>query len=275
MGYYRVSDIIKRKGVGKMIQDHIYIHLDTTSNSLFSTGLTMADFIEADVEKPENILLLDPQASEGEYEPHTGLKVIRGQHQVERYFISKSKQREAQIKWIDFKDIDLLQQLTAMEVAELLYFGHMNTQLHSPFFYKLQNNFVYFEKPDKKNKVYYRQLDAFYNLLGHHLQKLVYERINRRKGFFKAPTEVATVPEKSLKVMRPLFQEGIIFDTRQETAIDGTYCIPLYITEDHVKTISNKLLKKENHIGNIIYHVQKASWSVELIEWDSITTIIT
>ena len=48
-----------------------------------------------------------------------------------------------EIKWIDFSDVTMLKELTPLEISELLYFGHMKNSLHSPFFYKLQNDFVF------------------------------------------------------------------------------------------------------------------------------------
>ncbi|MGE9502105.1 hypothetical protein ACQP3D_27360, partial [Escherichia coli] len=91
----------------------------------------------------------------GEYESHTGLKVIRGTENIQRFFSSSRNRRGFdELKWIDFTDLTMLKELTPLEISELLYFGHMKTHLHSPFFYKLQNNFVYFDLNDQLNRIY-------------------------------------------------------------------------------------------------------------------------
>ncbi len=57
--------------------ESVYVHIDTTSNAVLTKGLTATDFANSIVHFPQNLLLLDPSASAGEYESHTGLKVIR------------------------------------------------------------------------------------------------------------------------------------------------------------------------------------------------------
>lgn len=126
--------------------ESVYVHIDTTSNAVLTKGLTATDFANSIVHFPQNLLLLDPSASAGEYESHTGLKVIRGTENIQRFFSSSRNRRGFdELKWIDFTDLTMLKELTPLEISELLYFGHMKTHLHSPFFYKLQNNFVYFD----------------------------------------------------------------------------------------------------------------------------------
>ena len=65
------------------------------------------------------------------------------------------------MRWIDFTDLTMIKELSALEISELLYLGHMKTHLHSPFFYKLQNNFVYFDLGDDLLRVYYRYMKNF------------------------------------------------------------------------------------------------------------------
>ena len=81
------------------------------------------------------------------------------------------------MKWIDFKDYDVLQRLTPNEISELLYFGHMKNQLRSPFFYQLQNSFAFFELTKKAES----QLSKKVMTTDEYL-KLGLQLINKRKG---------------------------------------------------------------------------------------------
>ena len=124
----------------------IYIHLDTTSNIVLTQGINAGDFHRGIVHPPKNILLLNPSSELGEFENHTTMKIIRGEAAVSQFLQNLSKNRLLlENKWIDFTDLAMLKELTPLEISELLYFGHMKTHLYSPFFYKLQNNFVYFD----------------------------------------------------------------------------------------------------------------------------------
>ena len=70
----------------------------------------------------------------------------------------------------------MVKELTPLEISELLYFGHMKTHLHSPFFYKLQNNFVYFDLKDQRSRVYYRYLEEYYRILADKITHIVLEK---------------------------------------------------------------------------------------------------
>ena len=78
----------------------------------------------------------------------------------------------------------------------------MKTHLHSPFFYKLQNNFVYFDLKDQRSRVYYRYLEEYYRILADKITHIVLEKINDRLSFFKRPTPVSKLDLNLLKDLR-------------------------------------------------------------------------
>ncbi len=55
----------------------------------------------------------------------------------------------------------------------------MKTHLHSPFFYKLQNNFVFFDLQDGLTRVYYRYLDEFYRILADKITRVCLRQTKR------------------------------------------------------------------------------------------------
>ncbi|MGC2986430.1 hypothetical protein ACPTJT_14310, partial [Enterococcus faecium] len=65
--------------------ESVYVEFDTTSNAVITKGLTRTDFANSNVHFPQNLLLLDPTATAGEYESHTGLKVIRATENIQRF----------------------------------------------------------------------------------------------------------------------------------------------------------------------------------------------
>ena len=77
--------------------------------------------------------------------------------------------------------MEFLHQLTPQEIADLLYISHANTHLHSPFFYKLQNNFIFLNLAQDFTKVYYRKMDDFYQQLSYQLMNQMSEEIDSFK----------------------------------------------------------------------------------------------
>ena len=75
------------EGDGNLL-DLIYVHIDVTSNAVLSKGITHSDFVRSIVHHPQNLLLLDPSAEAGEYDMHSGLKIIRGEKRQSLFSIA-------------------------------------------------------------------------------------------------------------------------------------------------------------------------------------------
>ncbi|EQA5429012.1 hypothetical protein ACX35D_002097 [Enterococcus hirae] len=245
------------------MSESVYVHIDTTSNAVVTKGLTISDFSNNIVHFPQNLLLLDPSENAGEYESHTGLKVIRGTENIQRFFSSaRNHNHSSDLKWIDFNDLTMLKELTPLEISELLYFGHMKTHLHSPFFYKLQNNFVYFDLNDQLERIYYRYLDEFYRIFANKLSIILSKKINEKKSFFKRDIPVEKISVELLKNMRNLMQEGIIFSFEQGGLIDNDYHIPIYVIEDYIWKLKGTRYLDEEAIGTLVYHAEEKRWEL-------------
>ena len=244
--------------------ESVYVHIDTTSNAVLTKGLTSRDFSNGIVHFPKNLLLLDTSATAGEYESHTGLKVIRGTENIQQFFSSvRNRNRSGDLKWIDFSDLTMLKELTPLEISELLYFGHMKTHLHSPFFYKLQNNFVYFDLNDQLGRIYYRYLDEFYRIFANKLSTILFEKINEKKSFFRRDIPVENISVDLLKDMRNLMQEGIIFSFEQGGLVNDEYRIPIYVIEDYIWKLKGTRYREEEAIGTLVYQVADRQWKLE------------
>lgn len=249
----------------------IYIHLDMISNAVLSKGLSLADFQQAMSHQPENILLLNPASDEGEYETHTGLRIIRSKQKVNQYLTLAARRHDQDVKWLDFNDLHLLKQLTPVEISELLYFGHAKTHLHSPFFYKLQNNYVFLNLSDEVNKIYYRYLDDFYQVLALRLVNELRSHLNERRGLFRrAAVNVAPLPLEILQRLRPILQEGIVFHFGKLTQLNSDYQIPIYLVEDQLRNVEELHYNQHMKMGTLIYQSAKQNWRIELEDWDSL-----
>lgn len=239
----------------------IYVHIDTTSNAVLSRGVHAADFVSGVVHQPKNILLLDPSSNYGEFDSHTGMKIIRGSEAVTNFFGEIGKRRSGEeIKWIDFNDPQMLKELTPLEISELLYFGHTKTHLHSPFFYKLQNNFVYFDLQDQLSRIYYRYLDEFYRILANSLTNAVSDKLNEKKSFFRKATAIEKLDFELLKELKMPFQDGVIFCFESGKQDETEFRIPIYIVEDDGLKTPDESHKNHLQIGELIYSKDQQTW---------------
>ena len=247
--------------------DLLYVRIDTTSNAILTQGITSKDFYQGIVHQPKNLLLLNPSSGLGEFEPHTAMRVIRGEAATNHYFQLMNKSTPSDDnKWIDFNDLAMLKELSPLEISELLYFGHMKTHLHSPFFYKLQNNFVFFDLNDFIARTYYRYLDEFYRILSNKLTHLTLEALNEKRGFFRKPKPVERISIETMRTLRDILREGIAFSLKQATQTDGSYRIPIYIVGDTRFHLSADSLKKDQWIGDLSYDTHAKNWKINIDE---------
>ena len=71
----------------------VYVHIDTTSNAVLSRGINPVSFYQGIVHQPKNLLLLDPSSDYGEYESHTGMKILKGEEAVKHWPVTESRKQ--------------------------------------------------------------------------------------------------------------------------------------------------------------------------------------
>lgn len=244
-----------------MPSETTYVHLDTITNAVLSKGFTMNEYKDA-VKRPiKNILLLNAPKGVGELDPHTGFRMIRGIARIQEYFERSQHVIDDSSKWIDFESVELMRQLTPVEISELLYIAHAYTHLHSPFYYKLQNNYIHLTLPEAMTKVYYRNLDQFYSLLSINITTNMEKKINdkRNKFIFKKTKMITRIPVSEVKDLLPLLKEGVVFSFKKLKIKQEIYEIPIYLAEDRLKFVDRDFPEKDL-LGNLCFDEKKQNW---------------
>ncbi|WP_439443010.1 hypothetical protein ACSMFR_10960 [Listeria aquatica] len=244
-------------------QKSIYIHMDNVINNVVTSGITFCDFMQGVPAPPENILLIKHHFKDTSYNAHTAF------HYLESNDLKQLKQAPL-IKfnnfcWVDFEDIELVNQLSPQEVAELLYLAHTGRHLRSPFYYKLQNNFVYLTKKDGRyNKVYYRNMNHFYVVLSQAItrktEEIIHEKSflmpNRRKS-------VALPPSDLLKKMMKYFKEGACISFAHAEKSRTQLRVPVGIEFDEELSEledSPEELTYNEVVAELVYDLRRSEW---------------
>ncbi|SEL12231.1 hypothetical protein SAMN04488700_0467 [Carnobacterium iners] len=244
-----------------MISDYIYVHLDGVTNSVLCKGIIFKNYDEIIRKIPENILLLNASKDIGEFEPHTGFQMIHGVEKVRNYLKDNIDGNSSYaFKCIDFESMELLRQLTPVEISELLYVAHAHTHLHSPFYYKLQNNYIYLSMTDNFKKIYFRYLEQFYDFLNDSLTKSLELKCNEKKKFFQKETKIQPAPKELIRQLIPLLREGVLFSFTQIQVQQQICEIPIFLVEDRLRDL-NQVFSKKDLIGTIYYDKNQSKWS--------------
>lgn len=246
-----------------MNADLIYVHLETVSNLILSYGISMQDFASSLKRFPNHLLLLPPVDPDAALDTHTGFNTVSGKEEIQAYFNDKRKLAR---KWLDFRQSLYLEQLTSQEIAELLYLGHANTHLASPFYYKLQNDYVYLSLPDQMIKTYYRHLDHFYKVLNHSLKRHLQEKIPDTWFLFRRRASVADIDPVILRQLQPVFIDGALFAFQEVGLRQREIHIPIYYLNSRLKIVDDEWLNaSQEKVAELIYDQGMQKWRLSVI----------
>lgn len=248
-------------------KDFIYVHLDSVSNSVLSKEINFSSYKNIVQQPLKNLLLLNATKDIGEYDSHTGFRVIRGAQKVEEFLDSEDYHIYIKKlgKWIDFQNLELLHELTPVEISELLYIAHAYTSLHSPFYYKLQNNFILLTLSEGFTKIYCRDLTLFYDFLAHEMTDKLNECINEKRILFKKQKKIAKIPVELTHELTPLLREGAALSFAKVTSRDTVSEIGVYLVEDRVRNLRSQM-KESELMSLVLYDHKKQEWSIKELQ---------
>lgn len=146
------------------IRDVIYVHLNEKDRYVLSYGIEFKEFVQSLGDPINHLLLLKHRFDDGDFNMHTMLDY------VPRKRVMKLAEEDVygygDFCWIDFEEMEGLDEIPGQVLAELLYLGHVKDPLKPPFYSYLGNSYAYLAHDDGWfNKTYYRDLNHFYTLL--------------------------------------------------------------------------------------------------------------
>ncbi|WP_283679333.1 hypothetical protein [Lentilactobacillus sp. Marseille-Q4993] len=245
----------------------LFINTNPIANMIMSSGITAADFMNGLEELPDNVILLDGNrnAANG-YNSHSRFELLRGSGDLRRYLL---RDPHTEKKIIDFASEESLNSLTAYEIAELLYLGHMQTPMSSrPFSSKLLNRYIYLTDGDGLLRTYYRRFSEFNHILEIAIKRKLREIHNSRRVFLR-PLAIKDIDNAMLIDLITRANDGlfIVFDSVSEK--HKKYPIPLRMLNNPeqlsavIKT--SRLMENTHPVGELTYDLAKSDWE---LEWD-------
>ncbi len=248
-------------------RDFIYLHKQEAEHFVASFGMDFFSFMQSLKEPPQNVLLLDHPFMDVEYDMHTQFNYVSFPF-YKKYYKENGKEY-GHISWIDFDDIEGLEELAPWEIAEILYIRHTFNHLRSPFYQKLNNRFVYLTLEDGfYNKIYYRYWNDFYHLIA----KLIPEHVEMNRperlwlGGKKRP-ENPIIPVDILKQLSPLLNEGVLISFHKSVQTRQSIEIPIWAVGDyrHEDELRDdlKVIYQKRQTVNLVYQKKSKEWVID------------
>ncbi len=210
---------------------HLYVHMNDVDQFVIYSGLSYKQFFTS-VEPMKNVLLLKHAYDDGSFNMHTQFDFISAEDMLP--FIKHLPDMKGDLCWVDFSGENSVNQLSPMEQAELLYFGHKREPLAAPFFSKLQNRYAFYASPsDKMTKVYFRFLGDSDLLIANLFNKMIREKEGAGSFWRKKPKKsIPTINPTVLRASRHFLKEGALLSLFRMEKSSG-YGIEIRMLSDY------------------------------------------
>lgn len=188
---------------------HLYIHVNEVEHFALFSGLSVQQFVRYFSDMPSLLLLKHPY-EDASFNIHTQLEFIV-EEQYHR-FLKEYAEHPAALCFLDFTDERKLNLLSPQEQAELLYIAHKKETLRSPFYYHLQNRFVYLtDEEEKTTKIYFRDSEDLYRLIASVFNQNISDK-TKSTAFWRKKNNVV-LPELSadkVEEYAKMYEDGVL-----------------------------------------------------------------
>ena len=136
--------------------------------------------------------------------------------------------------WIDFEEMEGLDEIPGQVLAELLYLGHVKEPLRPPFYSYLRNRYAYLAHDDGWfNKTYYRELNDFYLLLSQVIpMKLGAIKPEKNLLGLKRKKTYPFIDQHLLLSLKAYIKEGMVFSIKEMVQNRLRIELPIWVIGD-------------------------------------------
>ncbi|WP_225435386.1 hypothetical protein [Bacillus aerolatus] len=216
------------------MKELIYVHLNTAHQYAISYGIDFHDFVRSLSQELNHLLLLKHEFSGADFNMHTRLGYVDAADI--KSLLKEPIAEYGDFCWMDFDDMEGLNELEGREIAELLYLGHCKHHLRAPFYSKLNNRYAYLSEDDEWfNKTYYRYLPDFYSMLGQAISfKLGYFRSEKSFFALKKGTPFPSIPKEMIASFTDKMKEGMVISLTKTIQSRTKVEVPVWVVGDYI-----------------------------------------
>ncbi|WP_165444490.1 hypothetical protein [Lactiplantibacillus mudanjiangensis] len=252
--------------MSRLQRRYIYANLEKIDNLVFAYGIDQSDFVHGIKRLPDNLVsLVGLDDEQHAVNAHTGLNVINDENDIRRFLLQS---HPGQVKWMDYDEVGDLDFLTATEIAELLYLGHMNRPIRSPFNYKLRNHYVFLEQRNGGIKFYFYYISAFTHILNAAIIRHTLAAYRSRRMFMRS-IRVPRVPEKILKQLVQLMPDGLFIYFDQSMVRQRQLLVPVHteVNNDEIEVFDparSESRQRTHNVATLKFNLVTSVWELQV-----------
>lgn len=238
----------------RRLRDVFYINAFPENNELVYYGMQLNEFIKYNPVEINKLLILEGEYFGRGFRSKTKLQVVENDEMEE--FLGEDIYGYGDFAWVDFDNRENLEKLEPMELAELLYLGHMFKPINSPFFEKIQNRYAYLAHDDGWFcRLYCKEYSDFQEIICNKIIDTV--STSKRRKIYPFSDDVK-------KELLNLANDGLLIDFNNFAKYEKSIEVPIY-------TIG-KFLDMDEMYNNLQRNISRANYSAYLVhknkKWD-------
>lgn len=172
----------------RRLRDVFYINANFEEKYFLYYGMEFNEFIKYCPIEIENLLVTDGSYITNHFNRSWGLETAKGKEEI----IELSKEDIyglGNFHWLDYCNEESLNQCTPEEKAEVLYLSHFGRPLKTPFFDRINNQFVYLAHDDGWYcKLYCKEMNVFKEIIANKIIDSV--STNKRRKIYPMAEEI-------------------------------------------------------------------------------------
>ncbi len=221
------------------VRNLLYLYSNKAEKHVVCHGVDFKCFLQC-LEKPLSNILLIKHGYDGEnFNSRSGFTYVTGgeigklaEEDIDKY---------GDFCWVDFEDEFAPDQLTRLDIAELLYFGHKHRPFSSPAFARLRNRFAYWTHDDGwYTSLYFTDSGEMQSFMSRAVSMVA-----RSKHL-----TAGNIPTETAKEILSMSEQGLLLDTGELREADDMIVLPFYVT--------GKITDMDDAINNIAGYKENA-----------------
>lgn len=227
-------------------RDFYYTVCDFEENKVFSCGATFLDFMKFIKIKPNNILLLNSSFGDGKYNRDIGLDYVDSENMES--LINDDVYSYGDFCWVDYDDISVIDNISKIELAEVLYIGHMFEPLHKANINWLNNKYIYTGHDDDYwTKIYMEDIQEYKNVI----HGKILDALKGRKR------HIEPLPEEIINYIFENSKYGILFDFENIEFYDGKTYLDIYkLGKNYTYDEVYDVLQRKGNFTNVSIYLE-------------------
>lgn len=200
------------------MRDVFYINAIQENNEVVYYGMKLKEFIKYAPVELNKLLLLKAEYYGRCFRSKTKFEIV-DQEEIND-FLNEDVHSYGDFSWVDFNSVENIEKLEPMEIAELLYLGHMFKPITSPFFDKIENRYAYLAHDDGWYcKLYCKEYSDFKEIIANKIIDMV--STSKRKNIYPLSEELKA---KLISIA----ENGLLIDFSNISKFNNTIQIPIY-----------------------------------------------